>query len=266
MRKLERWSAVTAAGATVCLAGVICVGAGLAGAQSNDAMKRSVPEALSDATPLKPGTYNWFIDGLDGGTITFASNNTYTSTFDGGDSGTWAQAGKTAGLSIIGGNDASGDCVFAGHVTGTGKAISFAAKPGDWACPGFGSSGTFYITKGAPAGGEHTGALARAGIRPRTAGRIVPGTYTWTEDGDFTGSMSIASNNTYSITVSVDDSGTWAQGGSAFAFSITEGTDQQGRCLEVGKVDTTGTAVGTTAKPGNWVCPAYGTRGTFVIS
>ena len=123
MTNLKRWSAVTAAGATVCLAGVICVGAGLAGAQSNDAMKRSVPEASPGATPLKPGTYNWFIDGLDRGTITFASNNTYTSTFQ-GDSGTWVQAGKTSGLSITGGNDAGGVCVFAGHVSNTGKAIS----------------------------------------------------------------------------------------------------------------------------------------------
>ncbi len=265
MTKLKRWSAVTVAGATVCLAGAICVGASLAGAQSNDAMKRSVPEAPSGATPLKPGTYNWFIDGVDGGTITFASNNTYTSTF-GGDSGTWVQAGRTAGLSITGGNDAGGVCVFAGHVSNTGKAISYAAKPGDWACPGYGSSGTFYITKGAPGAAEHTSALAHAGVRPRTAGHIVPGTYTWTENAGFSGSMSIASNNTYTITMSVDDSGGWAQGGSAFAFSISEGTDQQGRCLEVGKVNTTGTAVGTTAKPGNWVCPAYGTHGFFVIS
>jgi hypothetical protein len=159
MRNLKKWSAVTAGGATVCLAGVICVGAGLADAQSNDAMKRPVPEASPGATPLKPGTYNWFIDGLDRGTITFASDNTYTSTF-GGDSGTWVQAGRTSGLSITGGNDAGGVCVFAGHVSNTGKAISFAAKPGDWACPDFHSSGSFYITKGAPAAGEHTGALA----------------------------------------------------------------------------------------------------------
>ena len=265
MTTLKGWSAVTAAWATVCLAGVICVGAGLAGAQSNDAMKRSVLKAPPGATPLKPGTYNWFIDGLDRGTITFVSNNTYTSTF-GGDSGTWVQAGRTVGLSITGGNDAGGVCVFAGHVSNTGKAISFAAKPGDWACPGYGSSGTFYITKGAPAAGELTGALARAGVRPRTAGHIVPGTYTWTIDGGFSGSMSIASGNTYTITMSVDDSGTWAQGGSAFAFSISDGTDEHGGCLEVGKVNTTGTAVGTTAKPGNWVCPAFGTRGTFVIN
>ena len=192
MTNLKRWSAVTVAGATVCLAGVICVGAGLAGAQSNDAMKRSVPEASPGATPLKPGTYNWFIDGLDRGTITFASDNTYSSTF-GGDSGTWVQAGRTSGLSVTGGNDAGGVCVFAGHVSNSGKAISFAAKPGDWACPGFHSSGTFYITKSTPAVGVHTGALAPAGIRPRTAGHIVPGTYTWTGTGGFKGSMSIAS-------------------------------------------------------------------------
>ena len=64
MTNLQRWSAVIAARATVCVAGVICVGAGLAGAQSNDAMKCSVPEASPGTTQLKPGTYSWFIDGL----------------------------------------------------------------------------------------------------------------------------------------------------------------------------------------------------------
>jgi hypothetical protein len=265
MTRLKRLSVVSAAGATVCLAAVICVGAGLASAQSKGAMKRSLPEASSDATPLKPGTYNWFIDGVDVGTITFAANNTYTSTLDGGDAGTWVQAGETAGLSITSGNDAEGVCVFAGHVLNS-KAMSYAAKPGDWACPGVGSSGTFYIKKGAAAAGAHGAALASPGVRPNTAGHIVPGTYTWTSTGSVSGSMSIASGNTYAITMSVDDSGTWAQGGSAFAFSISEGTDEQGGCLEVGKVDTTGTAVGTTAKPGSWVCPAFRTHGFFVIS
>jgi hypothetical protein len=266
MTRLKRWSALSAAAATVCLASVICLGAGLAGAQPNGAMKRSLPEASPDATALKPGTYHWFIDGVDGGIITFASNNTYTSTLDGGDSGTWVQAGETAGLSITGGNDVDGVCVFAGHVIHNGKAMSFAAKPGDWSCPGVGSSGTFYIKKGGAAAGGYSAALAHAVVRPRTAGHIVPGTYTWTSTGGVSGSMSIASGNTYAITMSVYDSGTWAQGGSAFAFSISDGTDEQGGCLEVGKVDTTGTSVGTTAKPGNWVCPAFRTHGFFVIS
>ena len=138
---------------------------------------------------------------------------------------------------------------------------------GDWACPDFHSNGSFYITKRATAVGEQVGALAGPGVRPSTAGHIVPGTYTsGPPTGGFSGSMSIASGNTYAITMSVDDAGTWAEGGSAFAFSIAEGTDEQGGCLEVGKVNTTGTAVGTTAKPGNWVCPVYGTHGTFVIS
>ncbi len=267
MTKLKRWSAVTAAGATVCLAGVICVGAGVAGAQSNDPMRHSVAAVSPDATALKLGTYQFVVNGSDLGTITFAAGSTFTSSFD-SDAGTWVQAGKTAGLVFTSGSDSAGGCVFAGHVSNTGKAISSAAKPGDWACPGFESAGNFYIVKHVPAAAQatHGDVFARSSVRPATAGPIVPGTYLWTEDGYYSGNISIASGNTYTSTLSGNDSGAWVQGGSAFALSISGGVDSGIGCLEVGKVNTTGTAVGTTAKPGNWACPGTGTSGYFVIS
>ncbi len=78
-----------------------------------------------------------------------------------------------------------------------------------------------------------------------TAGAIVPGTYNWTLDGSVTKKISIASDNTFTSRLNHDDSGTWVQGGSAAAFSITGGTDRSGGCIFVGKVNHTGTAVGT---------------------
>ena len=70
-----------------------------------------------------PGTYEWYSDGASVGTITVASNNTFTAQI-GSDSGTWVQAGQTAGLFITGGSDQPYDCVFAGHVNKTGTGIS----------------------------------------------------------------------------------------------------------------------------------------------
>ncbi len=269
MTKLKRWSAATAAGTAVCLAGVIGVGTGLAGAApANDPMKHSAGAVSPDAaTPLKLGTYQLVVNGTDLGTITFAAGSTFTSSYD-SDAGTWVQNKRTAGMVLTSGSDAAGGCVFAGHVSTTGKAISSVGKPGHWACPSFESSGNFYISKQVPAAAEatHGDAFARSGVRPATAGPIVPGTYLWTEDGYYSGNITIASGNTYTSTLSGNDSGAWVQGGSAYAMSISSGVDSGIGCLEVGKVNSTGTAVGTTAKPGSWACPGTGTSGYFVIS
>ncbi len=268
MANLKKWTAVGAAGAALSLAGVIGVGPALAGAQSNDALRHSAGAVSHDtAVPFKPGTYQFFVNGSDTGTITLTSSNTFTAAVD-SDTGTWVQNNRTAGLVFSGGSDAAGGCIFAGHVSATGKAISSAAKPGDWACPGFGSAGNFYIVKSA--GGAPSQArgnvFARSGALPATAGPVVPGTYLWTLDGDYSGNIAIASGNTYTSTLSGNDSGAWVQGGSAVAISITGGTDGGGACLMVGKGNHTGTAIGTSAKPGNWVCPGYGTTGTFTTS
>ena len=271
--RLKQWSTVAAGGGALALAGVLGVGPTLAGAQSIGPLRQSPgamspsPGAMSPgATPLMPGTYKLFIDGAKAASITFASDDTFKSPIDGGDSGTWVQAGKTWGMVIAAGADAAAGCIFAGHVDTSGMGISFASKPGQWTCPGLGSSGTFYVTaRGAAVTPAMSGAFTHSSVRPRTAGAIVPATYNWTLDNILTKRISIASNNTFTSRLSHDDSGTWVQGGSAAALSITGGTDGAGGCLFVGKVNHTGTAVGAEGKPANWVCPGFASEGSFVI-
>jgi hypothetical protein len=268
MGYLKKWTVATV-GTTVGLAGIVGVGTGLAGAaQSGDALQHSTAAVQPSAVPFNPGTYEWFINGEAGGSITIASNNTFTSTVDGGDSGTWVQAGETFGLWISGGTDASGGCVFAGHAV-TANMVSYAAKPGHWACTGYETTGTFYIapeTDGVSASHVVRGAFAPSGVQPMNAGKLLLGRYKWTEDGYYSGIMTIASNNTYTSTLTGSDSGSWVQSGSAAAFNISGGPDGGIGCLEVGKVNHTGTAVGTSAKPGNWACPGTGTSGYFVLN
>jgi hypothetical protein len=238
----------------------------LAGAEPNILATQSAGAVSPDAVPLKAGTYKLFIDGMRAATITFASDNTWTSPIDGGDSGTWAQAGKTFGMVITGGSDAAGGCIFAGHVDMSGTGISFADKPGQFTCTDLGVSGTFFVTpRGGPVTPAVNGAFTHSGVRPLTAGAVVPGTYKWTLDSSVTRNISIASNNTFTSRLNRNDSGIWAQGGSAFTFSITGGTDGGGGCLFVGKINTTGTAVGTIEKQGNWNCPGFHSAGDFVI-
>jgi hypothetical protein len=264
--RFKQWTAVAAGGGALALAGVIGVGPALAGAQSNDPLRQSVGAVSPDASPLKPGTYKLFINGDKAASIMFASNNTFTSPIDGGDSGTWVQAGKTWGMVITAGADAAAGCIFAGHVDTGGMAISFASKPGHWSCPGLGSSGTFFIAaREGPATPALSDAFTRSSVRPMTAGAIVPGTYNWTLDGSVTKKISIGSDNTFTSRLNHDDSGTWVQGGSAAALSITAGTDGAGGCLFVGKVNHTGTAVGAEGEPANWVCPGFESAGTFFI-
>jgi hypothetical protein len=263
MAYLSKWTGMAAAGAALSLAGVIGMGPGLAGAQSNNALRHSAAAVSPDAVGLVPGTYIFFINGAADGSITFAANHTFTADV-GGDSGTWAQAGKTAGFSITAGADATAGCIFAGHVNDTGTGISFAAKPGHWICPGI-TGGTFFVEPGPDVATSqtHGAALAQSGVQPDTAGAVKPGTYKWAINGTVDGKITFAKHNTYTSTLDTNDSGSWVQGGSAVAISITGGSDSTGNCLFVGKGNHTGTAIGTTAKPGNWVCAGFGSSGTF---
>ena len=166
MAHLKKWTVVVAGGAALSLAGVLCVGAGLAGAQTNDAMRHSVSTA-SPTVKFKPGTYEWYNDGAPFGTITVAKHSVFSSSVV-SDTGTWVQSGKTFALYITGGGDASGDCVFAGKVKASGTGVSSASKPGSWVCPGA-SSGTFYIgpvPAGASATQAHGGSFTQSVARP----------------------------------------------------------------------------------------------------
>jgi hypothetical protein len=268
MGSFKRWTLATA-GATVCLAGVIGLGTGLAGAApTDDVLQHSASAVEPNAVPFLPGTYEWYISGSAAGTITIASNNTFTAQI-GGDSGSWVQAGETFGMVITGGGDAGAGCTFAGHAI-TSTMVSYAAKPGHWACPGYGSTGTFYIgplpAVSASANQTHGDPFAVRGALPMTAGKILAGKYKWSLDsGALLGSMTLAAGNTYTSTLDGNDSGTWEQSGSAATFSILGGTDGGAGCLFVGKVNHTGTAVGTSTKPGNWVCPGI-SGGTFTLT
>jgi hypothetical protein len=247
---------------------------GLAGAApQNNALEPSW--AAPGAVPIIPGTYELFLNGSDSGAITFTAGHTFT-TVSGNDSGVWIQAGETVGLKITAGNDADSGCVFAGHANSTGTGISNAAKPGNWICPLFhlGSfGGTFYVGP-APAGPTsqaHSKASSAGGASPATAGMVKNGTYNWTVDGSFPGGkpnrhITLAKTNIFTSTLTHNDSGTWVQGGSAVALSITGGSDGDAGCLFVGKGNHSGSAIGTSAKPGNWICPEYATSGTFTTS
>ncbi len=222
-----------------------------------------------DAVPIVPGTYVWFVDGQSAVySITLASNNTFTDTAAPDDTGTWVQNNVTAALTITAGNDGPRGCIFAGHVNDTGTGISSAAKPGDWVCPGFGTTGTFYIEPGpdTTTSQTHGDAFTRPDATPATAGKVVLGTYKWTLDGDYSGKITFHKHNAFTSTLPDSASGAWVQGGSAVALTITGGPDRGGGCLFVAKGNHTGTAIGTSAQPGSWVCPGYTTSGYFVTS
>jgi hypothetical protein len=242
------------------------VSTALAGAApSGDPLEHSTGAVEAGAVPFNPGTYEWYVDGEADGTITIASNNTFTADI-GGDSGSWVQAGETFGLYITGGGDAGAACVFAGHAI-TSTEVSYAAKPGHWVCPGL-TSGTFYIAPVPPGSSpRHVvhDPFAQRSVQPMAAGKLVLGHYNWLLDGDYPGVMTTKSDHTYTSTLSTNDSGTWIQSGSAATYSISGGADGSGGCVFVGKVNHTGTAVGTSAKPGNWVCPGYGSDGFFTL-
>jgi hypothetical protein len=264
MAHLKKWTAVTVAGAVLSLAGVIGLGPSVSGAaQPNDAPTHSTGAGSPDATPIAPNIYKWFINGVKTASITI-SGGSFSSTLGTNDSGKFVQAGRTFGLSITGGADALYGCVFAGHVNAKGTGVSSAAKPGNWVCPNFGS-GTFYIKAGASATTPLIrSASPRSDAIPATAGSVVLGTHNWAfGEGGGTGTITFAANNTYTSTFGFDR-GTWVQAGSAVALSITGGQDGNNDCVLVGKVNTTGTAIGTAAKPGRYNCEGF--LGTFTIS
>jgi hypothetical protein len=185
--KAAKW--VAAASATACFIVVMGVGAGPAGASSGVANRSANGAVIAGTYPVRAGTYEWYFNGSADGTITLSLGNTFT------DSGTWVQAGNAVGLAITGGTDALAGCVFAGRVQEMGSAISSAAKPGDFARPGYQEDGTFYIAPASArpsAAPAHGSALVRSGATSRSDGSFVLGTYRWTEDDSDTGRIAIA--------------------------------------------------------------------------
>ena len=178
MAYLKKWTAVAAGGAALSLAGVIGVGSGFAGAApSNDpheafgrhgvtrrgpVQARHVPASSS----TEPTTAR----------STFAAGNTFTAAFD-GDSGTWVQNKQDRGNGIHRRHLTQPEAASSPDMSTTPALdISTAGKPGHWACPGFGSCGTFYIASRSRAATSqaHGDVFARSGVDLRPPDRSFP--------------------------------------------------------------------------------------------
>jgi hypothetical protein len=191
------------------------------------------------------------------GTITFAAGNTWSSTYD-SDSGYWVQAGKNFTMDMIGGSDASAGCLFAAKVGPGGTSI----VKGAYDCTN-GASGTWSATPAASAAPAAThDAFAAHGVAPNTS--LVLGTYHWFVGGTKVGTITYASGNTWSSTY-LGAGGSWVQAGKSIAMAMTAGSAGTGDCIFAGKVAVTGTTINSASSPGAWICPLYGTTGTWYV-
>jgi hypothetical protein len=259
MAHFKKWSTTAAFGAAVCLAGVMGVGAGMAGAGAPNPFRQSSP-AVNPGVALVPGTYNWIVNGSSLGTITFASGNTWTSSFD-SDSGEWVQAGKSFAMDMTGGTDGPAGCLFAAKVGLTGTSI----VKGAYHCSNTGVSGTWSASPAASAApaAAHGDVFAAPGVAPRAS--IVLGTYNWFVNGSDVGTITYAAGDTWSSSY-IGAGGAWVQGGNTMAMTMTSGGAGSGGCIFVGKVAITGTAVSSASKPGAWICPGLATHGIWYVS
>jgi hypothetical protein len=103
------------------------------------------PRSVPTASQVVPRKYTWTLNGDNTFSIKLASNHSFKSTFD-NDTGEWVQGGPAVALTITGGGEGGGGCLFVGKGNKTGTAIASSTKPGNWACPGLGVSGTFYTS------------------------------------------------------------------------------------------------------------------------
>ena len=156
-----------------------------------------------------------------------------------GDSGTWVQTSNTAGIGIHR-RQSTQPAAASSPDMSTTPALESRLPPNRATGPArFRVVRDLLHREGQRRDGSqaHGNVFARADAVPANAGPIVPGTYLWTEDGYYSGNITIASGNTYTSTLSGNDSGAWVQAGSAVAFSISSGVDSGIGCLEVGKVN-----------------------------
>ena len=217
MAHLKKWAAVAAAVASVSLAGVIGMAPVLAGAApSNDAIRHSIPTA-SPVVKFKPGTYEWYNNGADVRDdhcreaqhfhqlhrdtdrlrhvgpvwpISRVCTSRVASTF----LATASSPEKSA-------QQARQSRARASRVTGSAP-VTRAGPSTSPRCPPD------------PVRRRRTMArFTRSGALPIMAGPIVLGTYNWVVDGDYSGNITFASGDTYTSTLSSDDSGSWVQGG-----------------------------------------------------
>ena len=262
---------LTAVTATLfCLIAVTLAGVGTAGASQRIGASRSRADAVRPLG-LPAGTYRLFVNGGSNGTLTLTLPDTFTTSSLGSppDSGSWAQAGKSLALFVTAGGDASYGCTLSGKINKTNTAVGTSAHPSHYACPGGPFNGTWYLRpdSGAPAVRDSNGLLRDQ--RPKVVRNgLVVGTYNWFFNGSDVGTITFASNNTFTSTTAQSDSGTWVTTGNQIAMAITSssGADDTEGIVFAGKVSTTGTAISSSAHPGNWASPGYGTMGTWYVS
>ncbi len=216
------------------------------------------PAQASGVAPalLTVGTYKVFVNGGAAGTISFASNFTYSSEISGNDAGRWIDAGKSITLDVTAGKDSQKGCVFVGNLTSK-TTIDSAASPGRYSCPGS-VNGTWYV-KGSGAAGDPapTGASAASGLASSSSS-FATGKYVfWANDTNF-GTLTYAGGHTFSG-LAEDDTGSWAVSGAAFAMVVTAGDASDLGCLFVGTLTSTG--VNSSAGP----APYTGCEGDDVV-
>jgi hypothetical protein len=261
MAHVRAWWAAAALATALCLGGVLGVGAVVAGAgaAAPKLLRQSGP-AVNPRTALVPGTYTWIGDNSTLGTITFAGGNTWTSSYD-NDSGEWVEGATSFAMDMTGGHDGPAGCVFAAKVGVGGTSI----VKGAFSCPGTGYSGSWSASPavGASPATTHGDVFALQGVAPRAS--LVLGTYKWFIGTHHDGTIAYAGGNAWSSTYQ-NNGGSWVQGGTTIAMTMTSGADGTGGCIFAGKVAKTGTAVGSAGKPGAWICPGYSSSGTWYAS
>jgi hypothetical protein len=220
---------VVAAPLTAGVAGVGTIGAAAgAGVQS--------PGVAPAALTL--GTYDVFVDGVADGTITFAPDFTYTSTISTNDAGSFIEMGKSITFDVNSGMDSGGQCVFVGNVTSK-TTIDSRADPGRYACPGFPSTGTWYVKgSGANAVGALPGVSAVSELASAPSS-FSTGKYTFWVNDNNAGKVTYANGHRWSGLVDADN-GSFAASGYAFGMLISGGAAGDIGCLFVGTVSSTG--------------------------
>jgi hypothetical protein len=257
--RIRNRSLMTAAVVTACVLSVTVTAVGPAGASQRDILPRT-PQTVRPETLVK-GTYNWYISALGNGTITFTSGHKWSASVD-GEAGSWTDVGRSFGMNMTGGTYGNGGCVFSATEDKAGTAIGSSAKLGNWICPGYGSSGTWYATPVARGTTKSAGGVFRHEVSTARPATIVPGTYDWIFNGEYAGTINFASGNTWSSSLD-GDTGDWIDAGRSFVMSITGGGGDGCGGVFVGKENKAGTAVGTSNNPGKWVCPGFNTSGTW---
>jgi hypothetical protein len=218
---------------------------GVAGASTTIGAGTSAQTPAVAPAAFTVGTYTAFLNGSMNGTISFASNFTYTSTIEGNDAGSWIDVGKRIVFDVTSGTDASGQCIFVGNVTSK-TSIGSAASPGKFSCPGLPVNGTWYV-KGSGSGAVH----ASTGLSAASGSAAAPSVFSIGKYELFVNGAKFSKltyDNGHSFTLTVGNNGTWETAGNAFGMEITGGAEGNVGCLFVGTLSPTG--INSAPRPG----------------